>query len=245
MTHFSTEDNSDILIKAHLYAKEKCMNEVTSNRGINEYWMQFAYRKWFIIGLFETAIKQSQGSGENWTFKKLEEELIKAGIPNEAIDLDEYSYLIIDAEHDIIQLNYDSYGRTILYYGHEFEVGRWDRDTVKLLKLIYDKISSDSYIKLYADNCLADCLQEELQQKIVDATARGILKERFIEDESFQILEAYSQNDRFHCKINTSWGTIDFEDELPNLSCTIDSLIQAQRQFQNVIRALERETENI
>lgn len=243
MTHFSSEDNSDILIKAHQHAKEKCMSEVTSNLGINRYWMQFAYRKWITVGLFETAIKQSQGSGENWTFKKLEEELIKAGIPDEAIDLDEDSYLIIDAEHDIIQLNYDSFGRTILYHEYEYEVGKWDRETVKLIKLIYDKISSDSYLKPFADRCLAECLQEEINQKIIEATARGILKEKFVDDESFLILEAFSQNDKFHCTMNTSWGTINFEEELPNLSCTIDNVIQAKRQFQDVIGALEKESE--
>ena len=141
----------------------------------------------------------------------------------------------------MLQLNYDSFGRTFLYHGFEYEAGRWDLGTVKLIKLIYDNISSDSYLKPYVDDCLKECMHEQIRQKIIETAGIGILMEKFNKDDNFRIIGAYSHKDKFSCKINTSWGTITFKETLPDLPCVIDSIIHAKEQFQFMMEEMNRE----
>lgn len=241
MRHFTRKNIGEFLLNTHKQAKIGCLNSVTSDLVVSPNWMLSEYRKWFIVGLLESSTKSSQDTAESWTFKELERELIAAGIPDEAIDVDDESYLIIDAYHDMLQLNYDSFGRTFLYHGFEYEAGRWDLGTVKLIKLIYDNISSDSYLKPYVDDCLKECMHEQIRQKIIETAGIGILMEKFNKDDNFRIIGAYSHKDKFSCKINTSWGTITFKETLPDLPCVIDSIIHAKEQFQLMMEEMDRE----
>lgn len=229
MIDYSEKEKNAMLAKAHAQAYRDCMEELSSDMCISESALRFNYMTYFIKSILDMLAQSNGTTKESMSFTDLEKELIEAGIADEYIDTDDPSYLIVDLGYDTLQLEYDSFGRAILFHGYEYEVSVWNDETVRMITLIYKSLYDTAFLS-NVEKCYEEYRREVIRQQMIETTGKGIIHGK-LSGTDHKITESISCKDIVSCKIEMDSGSLKLESSIQELPNQIDFILSLEPAF--------------
>ena len=233
MTRFSEEYIEQLLSSAHQKAFRALIDEISSDMSYNEPTILRYYKMELGGCILEEYLKnESKTPEESLTLDELEKNLIAAGFSEDEIEIDGEAFMCVETDHCLLFLECDSFGRSILCRGKEYNINAWNDGTVRILKLIKEQ-TSESMIFANTRSFVKAWNGEWIHQRMIEATARSLISET-LSDDKCTFVEARSCKGIFSATVETSWGRVEISSNLQELPNHLEEILQEKQKIEQM-----------
>ena len=220
--------------KAHAYCRGMLLQEIAHvSSNIAEY-IEYIYSDRFLDNFLDMVIVEyARTDNSGWTIRELAEKLASAGLDVVTDTYSRTTSLEIGFGLNHIHLDDGGYEKTLIWYGDERRMERWDQDVVDMLLIVKNELDPVG-LQNRTEDLVRHFTVRKKEYDVMMATILGIIREKFKDIEYTVHNEQILQEDIFKCEIDTGWGKIDMEcrlDELNELGDRLDSILQQKQDF--------------